>query len=124
MKEKRKADALTEEVREAGQDAVAKRLKQEERDPLLTEKIIATRGQALRLWIKQMENGTDTVYQDLYGIHWEEGKKYEAEILTTKQAEAREEQRRMEDVRLRKEEARRFSLVPATVFKDDLDPMY
>ena len=103
---------------------MAKKTKQEEDDPHLAEKIRTTRDQALKLWIKQMEDSADAIYQDLYGVHWEEGRKYEGELLQAKQAEARKEGQILEGIRRKREEARKVSLVPSTVFKDDWDPRY
>ena len=122
--EKRKVAVLLEEGVEGGQDVVAKKLEHEEDKLRLTKKIKTTRDQALKLWIKQMESGTNAIYQDLYGIHWKEGKKNESELLMAKQAEASEERRRIEDMKWRREELRKVSLEPATVFKDDWDPRY
>ena len=123
-KEKRKAAGLPEDAGEKEERAVAKRMKREEEDSEISEKIRTTRDQALKLWIKQMDNGTNAIYQDLYGIHWEEGRKYEGELLKVKQTEAGREARRLEDVRRRKEEARKVNLAPPIVFKDDYDPRY
>ena len=123
-KEKRKAAGVPEDGVEAEKQIASKRTKRVDEDPDLAQKIITTREEALRLWTQQMRNGTDRMYQDLYGPHWEEGKHYEGELLRVKQAETRKAEEELRTSRQAREQARKVSLAPSTSFKDDWDPRY
>ena len=122
-KEKRKAAGLPEEDDALDERHVSnKKVKQEEVNPDLAEQIRSTRDEALKLWIGQMQAGTDRIYQDVYGEHWEEGKRYEGELLQAKQAETRKFHDDLEQSQRQRDEARKVSLVPTSVYKDDWDP--
>ncbi|KAL9131917.1 MAG: hypothetical protein Q9217_000277 [Psora testacea] len=124
-KEKRKAGPLPEEDDTSQERQLAtKKLKRDHFNLDLAEQIKATRDEAFRLWIQQMQAGTDRIYQDLYGEHWEEGKKHESELLAAKQAEAREFHKELQQSRQQRDEATKVSLVPTGVYKDDWDPRY
>ena len=123
-KEKRKdsEDATSDGAQT--QHSPAKKVKRETIEPNLASKISNTKHEALQLLIKQMQNGTDRIYQDLYGVHWEAGKEYETELMMAKQAEARRENEELEQRRRIRAEKERVSMMPPTVFKDDIDPRY
>ena len=101
-----------------------KRLKTEVATPNSTERIKAMTDDALKIWTKQLQDGTDVIYQELYGQHWEEGKAFEAQLLRNTQIEAGQEQKDLETSRKRRRERSRVSLARPTVFKDDSDPRY
>ena len=124
IKEKRKEsdDTIAEDLQ--SQNGPAKKLKQDTVDPELASRISTTKNEALKLLIKQMQNGTDRIYQDLYGSHWEAGKEYETERLMAKQAEARREKEELDRRRRLRVERQKVSLAPSTAFKDDFDPRY
>ena len=133
-KEKRKASGLPEEEEEDSvlttttRSVVAKKLKQEQPSVdngiSLQQKIVETRDQALQLWIQQMQNGTDRIYQDLYGEHWETGKKIEAAKVARMQAEESSKQLELARTLREREERGRVNLLGSGVFKDDRDPRY
>ncbi|KAL9102278.1 MAG: hypothetical protein Q9163_002547 [Psora crenata] len=124
-RQKRKAAGLSDsDEASEGRQVAVKKLRREEFDPNLGVQIRSTIDEALGLWIHQMQAGTDRLYQDLYGQQWEEGKKYEAELLKASQTKARELQEGLEQSRQQREESRKVSLLPTGVYKDDWDPRY
>lgn len=90
----------------------------------LQQKIAETRHQALQLWIQQMQNGTDRIYQDLYGEHWETGKQIEAEKVARMQAEEKNRQMELAASERARQERLKVNLRGSGVFKDDRDPRY
>ena len=87
----------------------------------LSHKISATRHQ---LWIQQLQNSTDRIYQDLYGEHWEVGKQIEREKLAKLQLEEKRKRVELEKSLREREERRRVDLRGSGVFRDDRDPRY
>lgn len=69
-----------------------------------------------------MQNGTDRIYQDLFGTHWEEGKRHEGENLAALQAEERRRQRELKLGAEKRAERMKVSMTGSGVFKDDWDP--
>ena len=124
-KEKRKAAGLPEQNDDTEkQQNASKRVKRDVIDPPLAEQIETTRDAAIKLWIQQMQAGTDRVFQDLYGEHWEEGKKYEEEMLKAQQDDERLRNQELEESRRVRADLRKVALVPTGVFKDDWNPRY
>ena len=82
--------------------------------------------EALWTWNEQMQEGTDRIYQSLYGEHWEEGKKYEMEKLA--KAQASERKRQAENAKTRRQsdawDAAQASCRDTGVYKDDWDPRF
>jgi hypothetical protein len=93
-------------------------------DPADLSKVPELRDKALRIWIEQMEQGTETIYKNLYGEHWEEGMKYEQERLAKGREEARAKNEVLEERDRKKKESRKVQLLRPTVFLDDFDPRY
>ena len=124
--EKRKATGLPD----IGSDSLAirktKRSKQEieVENVKLEQKIADTRLDAINLLVQQMRNGTDRIYQSIYGEHWQEGKKFEEQKLLL----AQEAHRSQQDSRERNKELttqkERADLMGNGIFKDDYDPRY
>ena len=124
-KEKRKAAGIPEEGDALEESQIAlKKLKREQFDPDLMDQIRSTREEALRLWIQQMQAGTDRIYQDLYGEYWRLGKEYESELLAARQAQTREFHQELEQSRRQRDEASRVPLVLTGSYRDDWDPRY
>lgn len=130
--EKRKALGLPEIVngdnaldKSVQQYVPNKKIKQEPDDETVLEKKIQdTRREAMLLWNQQMTNGADRIYQDLYGEHWEEGKKYEMEKLAKSQQEAKARNLELQASGAKKTEQEKVSLMGSGIFKDDWDPRY
>ena len=127
-KEKRKAASLPEEE---GDDtalrtkAAAKKVKYEAVDESgLKQKIVDTRTEALQLWVQQLQNSTDRLYQDLYGKHWEVGKQIEQEKVARMQVEERRKRKELEKSLRQREERIKVNLLGSGLFKDDRDPRY
>lgn len=122
LKEQRKASGLPEEPEE---DVEPPRKKPKlSTDPAVLSKVPELRDRALRIWIEQVEQGTETIYKNLYGEHWEEGMKYEQERLAKGREEARAKNEVLEERDRKKKESRKVQLLRPTVFLDDFDPRY
>ena len=93
-------------------------------DEDLTHTILRTRSEAFQLWIQQLQNSTDRIYQDLYGEHWEVGKEIEAEKLAKLQAEQRRERGELEKSLRERERRVEVDLRGRGWFADDRDPRY
>lgn len=90
----------------------------------LERKIADTKRDAMQLWIQQMRNSTDRIYQDLYGEHWEEGKKLEAAKLAAAQQQQQARSAQLETSRVQRAEREKVDLVVNGIFKDDYDQRY
>ena len=90
----------------------------------LPHQILSARTQALQLWIDQLQNSTDRIYQDLYGEHWEAGKEIEAEKLAKLQAEERRKRGELEESLRERERRVEVDLRGRGWFRDDRDPRY
>lgn len=119
--EKHQAEGLPEATEE-DQPAPAKKSKTEAVDESLLARINNTRDKALEVWTKQMQQGTDSIYQDIYGEHWKTGKRYEEEKLTAAQAEDKEGKADFEESMRKRAAREKVSLIGSGVFKDDWDP--
>lgn len=126
VKEKRKAAGLEEDPTdsELGKPAVRK-VKQDpmKEDPSLLRKISETREQALGLWINQLRNSTDRIYQDIYGEHWEEGKSYEQDKLRAAQRQEKARRVALQSSQRDIDARSSVSLEGSGIFKDDYEPM-
>ena len=122
--EKRKAEGLPEE--EPGQPQLQLKKAKHDRDGDLRRQINDLTVKALWKWNEQMQEGTDRIYQSLYGQHWEEGKKYEIEKLASVQAN--EKKRRAELAKNKRTisswDAAKASCSGTGVYKDDWDPRF
>ena len=124
LTEKRKAEGLAEEEVRQPQPVVKAVRYGVEGD--LQQQINDLTVKALWKWNEQMQEGTDRIYQSLYGEHWEEGKKYEMEKLAKAQTDERRRQTEM--VKTRREsnawDAAKASCSDTGVYKDDWDPRF
>ncbi len=125
IKEKRKAEGLPDEEERQPQPPVKKARHGVDEDDT-QQQINDLTVKALWKWNEQMQEGTDRIYQSLYGQHWEEGKKFEIERLAKVQAEERK--RQAELAKTRREvnywDAAKASCVGTGVYKDDWDPRF
>lgn len=124
----RRTLALKEQGQAAGlpeneQAPLTKKLKTTSSAPSQQE-IEALRDKGLRLLIDQMNHGTENIYRDVYGDHWEEGMKYEQEKLMLAQEEARALRAELEASERKRKEQDRVSLRRTGVYLDDYDPRY
>lgn len=124
LKEKRKAEGLPEEEEKQPQ-LLAKKAKNGV-DEVLQQQIHDLTVKALWKWNEQMQEGTDKIYQSLYGQHWEEGKKYEMEKVAMVQAN---EKKRQEELAKNKGNGNYWDAAKAScrgtgVYKDDWDPRF
>ena len=123
--EKRKAEALSEDEQSEPQRD-PKRI-HGTADKVLQQQLEDLQVKALMKWNEQMQASTDNIYKKLYGRHWEEGKKYELEKLSAKQAEYQKQQTEKERAQvqpLHSWNRARAALVEPTIYKDDFDPRY
>ena len=124
LTEKRKAEGLAEGEEMQPQIVVKKARYGVDGD--LQQQIDELTVKALWRWNEQMQEGTDRIYQSLYGEHWEEGKKHEMEKLAQVQAD---ERRRQAEVAKMKRESGAWDAAKAScrdlgVYKDDWDPRF
>ena len=87
-------------------------------------KVPDLRDRALKIWINQMQQGTEAIYKDLYGEHWEEGKKLEEEKLARGQEEARVKKEALAERERKRVEERKVQMARPTEFLDDFDARY
>ena len=71
-----------------------------------------------------MNQGTEQIYQDIYGDQWEEGVKYEREKLTHAQENAKRRRLELELSERKREEQARIVLRGSGLYLDDYDPRY
>ena len=123
-KEKRKPDGELEESADGVTQTKAKKIKWEDGDVSLNERISSTKFDAFQLLIQQMQNSTDRIYQDIYGADWEEGKKLRGESLKADQLEAQRAREELDARRRQRVEDRKLPPARTRVFQDDWDPRY
>ena len=70
-----------------------------------------------------MEQGTQAVYKDLYGEHWEEGRRYEEERMERARAEARVKVEAVRERERKRRAGRKVEMVKG-VYMDDWDARY
>ena len=124
LKEKRKAEGLPEEEEEQPQ-LLAKKAKYGV-DGNLQQQINELTVKAVWKWNEQMQEGTDKIYQSLYGQHWEAGKKYEMEELAKVQADEKKRQAELAKTKCKRNcwDAAKASCSGTGVYKDDWDPRF
>ena len=125
LTEKRKAEGLAEEEDDRQPQPLMKKARHGV-DGDVQQQINDLTVEALWRWNEQMQEGTDRIYQSLYGEHWEEGKKYEMEKLAKVQAD---ERKRQAEVAKAKGESNSWDAAKAScsdtgVYKDDWDPRF
>ena len=119
LKEQRKAAGLPET-----EDApVSKKVKITSNAPA-PQTVEDLRATGLKLLINQMNQGTEEIYRDIYGLQWEEGMKYEREKLMIAQDEAGLRRVELEASERRRTEQERMSLEDRGLYLDDYDPRY
>ena len=119
LKEQRKAAGLPE-TEEA---PVTKKVKITSIAPA-QQTVEDLRDKGLMLLIDQMNQGTEQIYRDIYGLQWEEGMKYEQEKLMIVQNEAELRKVELEASERRRTEQARMSLEDKGLYLDDYDPRY
>lgn len=124
VKEKRKAEGLPEEEEEQTQLLVKRARNSADGD--LHQQIKDLTVKALWKWNEQMQEGTDKIYQSIYGQHWEEGKKYEIEKLAKVQADEKKRQAELAKSKCKSNSwnAAKASCSDTGVYKDDWDPRF
>lgn len=124
LTEKRKAEGVAEGEERPPQSLAKKARRGVDGD--LQGQINDLTVKALWQWNEQMQEGTDRIYQSLYGEHWKEGKKYEMEKLAKVQADERKRQAEIAKTRRQSNcwEAAKASCSDTGVYKDDLDPRF
>lgn len=120
LKEKRKAEGLPED----GEESVKKKPRHGDADPALIAQASEMRDKAIEIWVKQMNDGTEKIYQDLYGSRWAEMMKYEQEKLAEEQRERQLKQAQWEESARKRKEKEQVSLTGTGVYLDDFDPRY
>ena len=119
LKEQRKAAGLPE-IEEA---PVTKKVKITSIAPA-QQTVEDLRDKGLKLLINQMNQGTEQIYRDIYGLQWEEGMKYEQEKLMIAQDEAGSRREELEASERRRTEQDRLLLEDKGLYLDDYDPRY
>ena len=119
LKEQRRAAGLPE-IEEA---PVTKKVKIASNAPA-QQTVEDLRDKGLKLLINQMNQGTEQIYRDIYGLQWEEGMKYEQEKLMIAQDEAALRREELEASERRRTEQDRLLLEDKGLYLDDYDPRY
>lgn len=125
----RRRKALIEKRKAEEEDSEPQPLMKKARygdDGDLQQQINDLKVEALWGWNEQMQEGTDRIYQSLYGEHWEEGKKYEMEKLAKAQADERKRQAEAAGTKRESDSwyAAKASCADTGVYKDDWDPRF
>ena len=126
QQEKRKAEDPLDKEDDHPLHAV-KRVHKDTGETISPDHIEDLKIQALKQWTEQMQPGTDAIYRRLYGQHWEEGKKYELEKLSQKQAEHKRQQAELEAAhpdRSSKWKKSHAAVTDSGIYRDDYDPRY
>ncbi|KAL9000599.1 MAG: hypothetical protein Q9169_000892 [Polycauliona sp. 2 TL-2023] len=118
MKEKRAADGLPDGFEEPEPKKTKPGF-----DEHLTMQIQTLRNEALQVMIDQMQDGTETIYRNVYGSQQEQGAEFEKARTAKHQAEARERLAATADL-MRKKESETVCMTGTGVYLDDLDPRY
>ena len=112
-----------EEEAEAEEDAPRKKAKQEEGEKYQAQ-LDDMAAKALNLWIQQMEQGTERLWQSMYGDDWEEAKTLGDAERARVQKELQEKAVIVEENARKRKAREHISLKDPDVFLDDLDPRY
>ena len=119
LEERRKAAALPTDAEEPP----AKKLKALPRPPSQQD-IVNLRDRGVRLLIDQINQGTEYIYQRIYGDQWEEGMKHEREKLFHAQEAARKRKQSLNVSKQESKEHEKTSLRGPGLYLDDYDPRY
>lgn len=112
-----------EEEAEAEEDGPRKTFKQEEAE-MCEAKLVDLAADAIFKWLKELDEGTDRLWQRMLGDRWEEGKAMAAVERERRQKEHREKMAQIEENARKRKERDHVSLKDPEVFLDDLDPRY
>ncbi|KAL9594152.1 MAG: hypothetical protein Q9219_007189 [cf. Caloplaca sp. 3 TL-2023] len=118
-REKRRAEGLPEDYEEPQAKRATPPL-----DGNFRGQIKEMRDKALRMLVEEMQEGTEAIYQDLYGEDWQAGAKYEVAKTTQRQTEARKKKAALEESRRKRMQSETVSLTGTGVYLDDFDPRY
>ncbi|KAH8819579.1 hypothetical protein F5884DRAFT_658857 [Xylogone sp. PMI_703] len=103
---KRKARELDQEP-EADTKLKVSRVEMEKGKHHIVDQVAHAIGE----WCRKMDDTTNSIYKDLYGDNWEEGKHFELLKLTRKQETASEEQLRLVEFQRHQEEKKKVSII-------------
>lgn len=112
-----------EEEAEAEEDGPRKKAKQEEAE-MCQAKLVDMTADAILKWLKELDEGTDRLWQHMLGDRWEEGKAMAAVERERRQKEHREQMATIEENARKRKAGEHVSLKDPVVFLDDLDPRY
>ncbi|KAI4290118.1 MAG: hypothetical protein L6R35_000606 [Caloplaca aegaea] len=119
LKEKRKAEGLPEDFEEPKPKKIASTV-----DENLGGQIHEMRDQAMQLLIDQMQQGTEALYNSLYGPEWEEGARLEAARTKQRQDETRRKQAALAENERKRMESESVTLTGKRIYLDDFNPRY
>lgn len=112
-----------EEEAEAEEEGPRKEFKQAEAERCQA-KLVDLAADAIVKWLKEMDEGTDRLWQHMLGDQWEEGKAMAAVERERCQKEHREKMALIEENARKRKAGEHVSLKDPEVFLDDLDPRY
>ena len=112
-----------DEEAEAEEEGPSKKAKQEEAE-ILENKLIAIAAKEFVAWLKEMDEGTDRIWQATWGDRWEEAKRLGAIQRERLQKEHQEKLAIIEENARKRKAKEHVSLKDPVVFLDDLDPRY
>ena len=114
-----------EEEQKLSEDAMIKRLKTEEDGKTFQKSVKEMTDDALRALIKQMDEGTDQIWKNIFGKDWEAGKTMEMQRLHERQSEAAKKEDELAESRRKRAEREKVLMKrDAGPYLDDYDPRY
>ncbi|KAL8675394.1 MAG: hypothetical protein Q9168_000225 [Polycauliona sp. 1 TL-2023] len=119
MKERRVAEGLPDDFEEPEPKKTRPEI-----DGNLAKRIETLRNDALQVMIDQMQDGTETIYRNVYGSQWKQGAEFEEARTAEYQAEARKRLAAAADLMRKKEASETVSMMGTGVYLDDLNPRY
>ena len=121
LEKKRKA----EEGEKSSEDVNGKRTKMEADGQKMQKTVKQMTDDALQALIKQMDEGTDQIWKNMYGSEWEAGKTLEAQHLHERQARAAAAEAELAESRRKRAERERIPMKrDIGLYLDDYDPRY
>lgn len=120
LKEKQEAETPLDQNNEPA----LKKLKRDSEDASFAAQVSDMKNKALEILVAQMNQGTEAIYQDLYGEHWREGMRIEQEKLVKAQKERMEQVAALKESEAKRREKAKVSLTGNGVYLDDFNPRY
>ncbi len=128
LAEKARRIGAIKEKRKKGQEdfeeQAAEKIAKLEEEGALSARVKDLTGTALTLLVKDMEEATKALYQDMLGDKWEAGLQMHMTKLQAAQAEERLRMKEIEENASRMKEKQLVSLKGNGVYLDDVDPRY